>query len=618
MAILHKANLVVSTKSSDTGLVSFEHCEIGFKTGSKCLKVCVIYRPPPSKKNKLTNTMFFDEFTPFLQDCMSTAGDLIVVGDVNFHLDKPHEAEPKKFLTLLDSLNFQQHVTSPTHRSGHILDVVITKDNQYIIQEVKVGDMLSDHNLIVCKIHHPKPVPLRVTVTTRKLRSVDITRVKSDISEKVVAASDEQSTAALTDRHNQLLSAILENHAPARKKTVTIRRKQPWFSDELYTAKCNKRIAERTWRRTGLTVHKEIYHNSRTCYNNMLDAAKTSYYHDKIVQSGSDMKALGGIMNDILHHNKEVKLPTHSSAEELANNFATFFKEKIDKIRQGLPHIDGSLVFPIPQCTSSWTRFDQVTDEEIHKIIVKSPTKGCSLDPMPTWLVKGATEELIPVVTSIVNSSLSSGCVPESMKVAIINPLIKKPSLDPEVLSNYRPVSNLSFLSKIIEKTVSARLNTYMYQNHLHDPLQSAYKTQHSTETALTKVHNDLLGSIDRHGVAILMILDLSAAFDMMCCHLELGQLWRCPVEWCTVWKGSVKECREHFNDKHGGSATLDFGNVLKSFPPWTVPQELWQMALRPEVSGIAVDARLFHEAGRRLVHKYRVYKDHIQHFVEG
>ena len=118
------------------------------------------------------------------------------------------------------------------------------------------------------------------------------------------------------------------------------------------------------------------------------------------------------------------------------------------------------------------------------------------------------------MVTSIVNSSLLSGCVPESMKVAIINPLIKKPSLDPEVLSNYRPVSNLSFLSKIVEKTVSARLNKYMYQNHLHDPLQSAYKTQHSTETALTKVHNDLLGSIDRHGVAILILLDLSAAFD--------------------------------------------------------------------------------------------------------
>ena len=102
----------------------------------------------------------------------------------------------------------------------------------------------------------------------------------------------------------------------------------------------------------------------------------------------------------------------------------------------------------------------------------------------------------------------------------------------------------------------------------------------------------------------------------MMCCHLGLGQLWRCPIEWCAVWKGSVRECREHFNDTHSGSTTLDCENVSRSFPPWTVTRDLWERALQPEVSGIAVDARLFHEAGRRLVHKYRVYKDPLPHLA--
>ena len=100
----------------------------------------------------------------------------------------------------------------------------------------------------------------------------------------------------------------------------------------------------------------------------------------------------------------------------------------------------------------------------------------------------------------------------------------------------------------------------------------------------------------------------------MMCYHLGLGQLWRCPVEWCTVWKGSVRECRDHFNDKHSGSATLDFEEVSKSFPAWTVTREFGVQALKPEISGIAVDIRLFHESGRRLVHKYRVYRDPIPH----
>ena len=109
-------------------------------------------------------------------------------------------------------------------------------------------------------------------------------------------------------------------------------------------------------------------------------------------------------------------------------------------------------------------------------------------------------------------------------------------------------------------------------------------------------------------------VVDGSLAVHMTEFHLELGQLWRCPVEWCVVWKGTVKECREHFDEKHGGSATLDFGSVPKPFAPWTVPRSVWKTALRSDVSDIAVDVKLFHEAGCRLVHKYRVYRDPLPH----
>ena len=80
--------------------------------------------------------------------------------------------------------------------------------------------------------------------------------------------------------------------------------------------------------------------------------------------------------------------------------------------------------------------------------------------------------------------------------------------------------------------------------------------------------------------------------------HLELGQLWRCPVEWCTVWKGSMSDCLGHLQDRHGGSQYVTLKNIAKFFPLWTVPRDLCKTALRPDVSVIAVDARLFHEAG--------------------
>ena len=136
------------------------------------------------------------------------------------------------------------------------------------------------------------------------------------------------------------------------------------------------------------------------------------------------------------------------------------------------------------------------------------------LDPIPTWLIKEGRSELLPVMTNIINSSLRSSQVPKSMKSAIVTPLLKKSTLDPDILKNYRPVSNLSYISKLLERVLAGRLTDYMTENNLHEHLQSAYKPGHSTETALVKVQNDILTSIDQHGVVILVMLDLSAAFD--------------------------------------------------------------------------------------------------------
>ena len=100
----------------------------------------------------------------------------------------------------------------------------------------------------------------------------------------------------------------------------------------------------------------------------------------------------------------------------------------------------------------------------------------------------------------------------------------------------------------------------------------------------------------------------------MIACHLELAQLWHCPVEWWPVWKGSGRACLEHLAEKHVGATLEDMTNVAKFFPPWTVTRDVWHAALRPDVSGVAVDALLFHEAERCLVHRYRVYKDPFPH----
>lgn len=168
-----------------------------------------------------------------------------------------------------------------------------------------------------------------------------------------------------------------------------------------------------------------------------------------------------------------------------------------------------------------------VSVNDLRKLIMLSPTKSCALDPIPTKVMKDATvlETLLPYITSCINASLAVGVVPSSMKSAIVIPLLKKDGLDVNNYKNYRPVSNLTFLSKLLEKVVAKQLLQHMASYNLSDDLQSAYRSGHSTETALMKVKNDIDTAMDGGYGVLLLLLDLSAAFDTLDHHILLERL---------------------------------------------------------------------------------------------
>ena len=121
----------------------------------------------------------------------------------------------------------------------------------------------------------------------------------------------------------------------------------------------------------------------------------------------------------------------------------------------------------------------------------------------------------------MINLSLSEGYFPDEFKTAVVTPLIKKPSLDKSVLNNYRPVSGLNFVSKLIERIVSKQLKHYLSSNNLNNIYQSAYKAGHSTETILLKIKSDIHLNLAQGQPTALVLLDLSAAFDTID-HLKL------------------------------------------------------------------------------------------------
>ena len=233
------------------------------------------------------------------------------------------------------------------------------------------------------------------------------------------------------------------------------------------------------------------------------------------------------VCNKLLNRTNENILPTHNCGTELANRFVNYFGDKIKSIRQDLENLSNTPNGTINVISDfdgvPLKEFRIVHQEEVRKIISSSPSKSCSLDPIPTSILKLCLDELTPVLTLIVNTSLEFADFSPELKRAFILPLLKKAILDCEILKNFRPVSNISFLSKLIERIVCVQLVDHLKINHMYGVYQSAYRQLHNpTETALLCVQNDLLQAVDTHGGAILVLVDLSAAFDTIDHHCLL------------------------------------------------------------------------------------------------
>ena len=287
-------------------------------------------------------------------------------------------------------------------------------------------------------------------------------------------------------------------------------------------ARRDRRKAEKRWRRTGLASDLLSFKSKRNYVIYIMNNARRTYYSQFIEENSSNQSKLFRESKRLLNIQADKTLPPHTDTVKLANDIGDYFVRKITAIRSKLMASTQAPPSAVQESDStnvlerttdpSFSEFASLTEEDVKKLALACKN-SCNLDPLPSSILSIHLDHLLPVITKMINLSLKTGRFADEWKNALVHPLLKKPGLE-LVNKNFRPISNLQFTSKLTERAVAFQLQTHMLENGLFPEMQGAYREHHSTETALLKVKNDILMNMDTGHVTLLVLLDLSAAFD--------------------------------------------------------------------------------------------------------
>ena len=456
---------------------------------------------------------FFEEFSELLNIHVIKNNFVVIAGDFNLHIDMP-DRQSEKFFEILSLYGLKQHMDKPTHNLGHTLDLLITNSNSRLVKDITISNSdISDHFLINFNLTLTTVLSYSKVLSYRNIKNIDNTEFRNQISSAFNSQINFSSVNDIVNWYNHSCLKVVDSHAPLLQKMIKVKQNAPWFDGEYAALRRQRRKAERKFRRTGNNIYKEEIVKLKKAALELSLQKKKMFISKKL--EGNSSKSLYNVVKTLLNTHVSIQYPKCSSDTELANKFMEYFQTKIDKIRSTFQNHPPTSI-EVQQTTSfNLSEFRQTNQEEIKSVVSSHPIKCSPDDPVHVQLISMNLDLFIPVWTEIVNLSLKTGSM-ECLKSAIITPILKEGSepIDTDDFSHFRPISNLLFISKLIERIVAIRIEEHMVHYQLHKNKQYGYKLFHSTETLLMKVVNDLLMACDKNIPTVLILLDLSAAFD--------------------------------------------------------------------------------------------------------
>ena len=490
---------------------SFESVALKLFLDGVNISLLALYRPGST----LVTSLFFQELASALEYVTTIGNHVIIAGDFNLHIEKTDNHQVKLFFDILESFNVSNIVNQPTHTLGGTLDLVLASSNLPVSScIIEPSGVYSDHSLVRVKLSVPRVSNLIQTKLVRSWSRMN----RLDFIERVMQSPIYCSTQfddvdAAMNMFYEEITNIINVVAPQHLVKSKYVPSAPWFDNECRVAKRFCRKKERQYRSCLNETSKSAWILALKSKNKLYADKRGLYWRNIIKTSGNNSKKIWTNLNKILC--KDNGAATNENTMHTANEFLTFFKNKVIEVQSSTSGSEHPVFEPCAcEENNFFLDFAECSAQDVRTILMSSSSTNCLLDVLPTHLLKEHIDLFLPFLTHLINSCLKSGRFPSICRHAIVTPRLKNKTLDINDIKNFRPVSNLSFISKLIERVVTKQLLNYLHSFNLLPRYQSGYRCYHSTETALLEVVSNLFESCDASNVSLLALLDMSAAFD--------------------------------------------------------------------------------------------------------
>jgi len=383
---------------------------------------------------------------------------------------------------------------------------------------------VSDHDLVTWSWTGGRCRPPRrvLTYRFRNMKSINWAQFNDDVRRSSLFTSPADNANDFADQLDNTVSGILDcGRCPiqVRRKFAPNRRDSRWLSVSAVEAKRVRRRLERKWRTTRAETDYTAYRKACRHANKSIIDSRRDFYRERISAACDNPRKRWTAIRDVLHLSDAADIRSPQECKTLCDNFAAYFVDKIRKIKTAIrtqlanSHADPLQSDP-PYSGPILATLSAPSVDEVRKLINSMAAKSSPIDSIPTSVLKSCVDVFAPLIARLTTLCFEEGVFPTRFKTACVTPLLKKKNLDSDIVANYRPISNLHTISKIVERLFMSRVIGHVESAPCFNRFQSAYRRGHSTETALLRLLNDTYCAADNKSRTLLIQLDLSAAFD--------------------------------------------------------------------------------------------------------